>query len=1484
MNKKKISQIVNYSVDDISRELAPNIRNSYDDTMTIIRRKKMQSNDAESSANKSVIEMDKVKEQSVKSIKGIDKCINNGNEQPVNNVSDDRGVSAKVSSISNTLSESTLSLISVTYSGFKELIHNIELYSNTHINFSKKLSESVGGISTVIDEMDKRSKISNKVDTKKQFQLEDMLSGNVTVGKIMSAVGSTIATFKGTNDGVDDGSTVEGPSALKSSMDGLIMYLSQMFFSNLDSKKANSKLVDTFRNGSRKLYDYLIDDKDENSGLRQTKVAKTAVAIGDKLKNSKFTKYVPLGDELVDALSKENIDMMSDSIGSKIFKGIFGDKLADKFSTKNTVEKTTAVSFDMSSHNAINTIIPGYLAKILSALSGQEEIAYHYSSGKFKKTSTIRQDHGEKLRKAVLGGRGKDGKLDKGNEKWQRLAKNVFGEKYTDAKAKYDEVFKDLVDKQLDTPEKIKTMLNDDNSEILTELLASMTGEGNEYKLKDLASSIFTSRVEKSKINRSDEYGGSTMNAFNDDTGLDHSAGMDKSTLEMGSHFSADNYDLLTSMVGNLGEIKNLLLQYFNNRQYTGSSNPNGGPSSGSGSIVKDIISKVEDYTSESSNSQTTNSRPVGRNSGRSNRPSRPDSADSTSSIVSETLTTVAGLGNVDGVEVDKIMDIVGNVSKMGVLSRITSKIPKFSLKRKKDKGSESSVTPIDVDSVIGDLLGRTNISPDGTSDFAETIKDLAGNIPGMDDSKKSLLKTLLGGISMLKSNKLSGTLGKIKGTTNTLGKSSGNLGMLTGVGITGLGMLSSLLFGGGKASASELGSAPVAPPSPVGTNVDVMASTFGSANFKDIATKAFNISPIGSYLSMSKYGMDPIKPASSVMSKISGWFAKLGSSIDSIGGSVSSGSSSSTGGTTTGSTGTASANGITGTNQEIVWKFLRANGYSEAAAAGVMGNIQQECGFNPSAVEAGNNIGHGLFQWSFDRWSGPNGLDAYAKSKGKDWTDIGLQIEFMNYEVTQGGESSCFAIYGYNSSLAGFKGQNDVNYATEMFCWSYERPSAIHANMTNRLNWANTYYNQFKGTSSTSTATADNSSTQTSGSTASAQSGSTMTSTSGTGSTTTGGAGNAIPGNTASSSKREKAVQIALQQLGKPYGWGAKGPNTFDCSGLVTYSYTQAGVPLPNERTQEMFNVNTTNYTKVSASQLSRGDLVMMDTFYDPSVPNHVGIYLGDGTFVEAGDPICITKLVDNSPYYKVVGYLRVNDAGAVGTNSTASATTNEALGGSATETQQKSIAYITLTESEKQAIKDRIQSRLSATYGNAAKAAVSGNQSDGSSISLETPNSTGSNDNSEYTSEDGYPTGGNGSTGSSTNNDFSTVSSVTNITNNYYNNTTNNSNINYSSNFETDKKSLDIMKSIFESTSSISKYTKEAWENIIKIVEKVRTSNEYLSENNELADSTNELLKNLKLQYINIEGGNGGTSDSPRSNGFELDVSIMENLLRGT
>jgi cell wall-associated NlpC family hydrolase len=111
-----------------------------------------------------------------------------------------------------------------------------------------------------------------------------------------------------------------------------------------------------------------------------------------------------------------------------------------------------------------------------------------------------------------------------------------------------------------------------------------------------------------------------------------------------------------------------------------------------------------------------------------------------------------------------------------------------------------------------------------------------------------------------------------------------------------------------------------------------------------------------------------------------------------------------------------------------------------------------------------------------------------------------------------------------------------------------------------------------------------------------------TTTSTIGVGGSTT--ATNNVP----TSSQAGKAVSYAYSKLGDPYVYGATGPSSFDCSGLVQAAWAYAGVSIPRTTYEQVAALPA-----VSTSDLQPGDLLFFDG------DGHVGIYVGGGYLIDA-------------------------------------------------------------------------------------------------------------------------------------------------------------------------------------------------------------------------------------------------------------------------
>ncbi|MDQ0950736.1 cell wall-associated NlpC family hydrolase [Streptomyces phaeochromogenes] len=95
-------------------------------------------------------------------------------------------------------------------------------------------------------------------------------------------------------------------------------------------------------------------------------------------------------------------------------------------------------------------------------------------------------------------------------------------------------------------------------------------------------------------------------------------------------------------------------------------------------------------------------------------------------------------------------------------------------------------------------------------------------------------------------------------------------------------------------------------------------------------------------------------------------------------------------------------------------------------------------------------------------------------------------------------------------------------------------------------------------------------------------------------------------------SAQGKKAVEYATKQIGKPYEWGAEGPNTFDCSGLTSKAWAAAGQGIPRTSQEQWKQLD-----RIAVEAMRPGDLIIYN-----SDASHVALYIGDGAIIHAPRP----------------------------------------------------------------------------------------------------------------------------------------------------------------------------------------------------------------------------------------------------------------------
>ena len=121
------------------------------------------------------------------------------------------------------------------------------------------------------------------------------------------------------------------------------------------------------------------------------------------------------------------------------------------------------------------------------------------------------------------------------------------------------------------------------------------------------------------------------------------------------------------------------------------------------------------------------------------------------------------------------------------------------------------------------------------------------------------------------------------------------------------------------------------------------------------------------------------------------------------------------------------------------------------------------------------------------------------------------------------------------------------------------------------------------------------------------------------------------VPAEALTDSEFAAIYKEAQKYVGTPYVWGGSTPDTgFDCSGYVCWVYNQNGYDVGRTTANGLWNKSQ----HISEAEAKPGDLVFFEGTYDTPGKSHVGIYLGNGKMVSAGDPIKYADI--HSPYWQ--------------------------------------------------------------------------------------------------------------------------------------------------------------------------------------------------------------------------------------------------------
>lgn len=140
--------------------------------------------------------------------------------------------------------------------------------------------------------------------------------------------------------------------------------------------------------------------------------------------------------------------------------------------------------------------------------------------------------------------------------------------------------------------------------------------------------------------------------------------------------------------------------------------------------------------------------------------------------------------------------------------------------------------------------------------------------------------------------------------------------------------------------------------------------------------------------------------------------------------------------------------NGTALQNEKIAFAYFVSQGYTKAAAAGIIGNFYVESGMNPTQVQIGGGPGHGLGQWGYNDDGGRyNQLLAWAAKNNLSPTNLGTQLAWTVKEMVS---------FGMDPTM---KSITNVAAATEYFGREWERPACLACSLNERIGYANQAY-----------------------------------------------------------------------------------------------------------------------------------------------------------------------------------------------------------------------------------------------------------------------------------------------------------------------------------------------------------------------------------------------------------------------------------------
>lgn len=1435
--------------------------------------------------------------------------------------------------------------------GFKNVINSVYDLSNiTRAIYTQELSQ-LQTINKSLTDLAKVSNIGGAGAISQAGSIENLLTTGFSMAKLTKAMEVNAAkSFKT--------SWLKGNALQSSEMDLLDLLqgiqtnptgtIAQFLVSKGMSKILGGEKIQKINTAAREASLSIFNTLQDPELLETNKTFKKILTTGDKIANNKFLKHIPL----VNLLKEENI---KNSL-TKLNKDIFGGKydLTSKFDSENKVDKSTAVPFDMGTHVTINEVIPGYLAKILSAITGQPEIYNDYSSGKWM----TKQELDEKIateEKSSLKSGFKTKRL-------KDLVKDVWGEDAGDKSDLLSSIVKNAAIHKEDL-EKLKDGKNDSDIDELIKFIDSGT-----FKKLSYRNAIVSLRSKYNSI-KYNTASGSAKNAYTFNNDLYQKLGLSKilkqepnnnsSVVETTS--STDSFELLTTIDSTVTEIKNILEGWWDDTTFSNPFSPSPTkpsdptPSGPSSSVLSNIFPASSELKLPSLEKSTLATSTVAGAVEKSKLSIAKDllttkvggAKESLPPITKKPKVSLGAKGVVGAVLATGGKVIKGTPSAVGKLPSKVKSVPKAtstvtggktipnttlgklatsSSTEPVTKGKATTVNNVKAATVAKD---KTVKSKAKVADKDEVLKQIKENAEKYNETaqkqnkllEKENLKFLAIANSMSKGTSTLATTSKGASTASTVAKAAAKTGilgkLLKGAGIPLALILgaSGLLLKGSTASADELTGNPL--DDAVSPNIKTALDKSGP----DVSRQALYMSPVGNLVLTKKYGLNPTNPSESVMNKISRWFDTLTQAVKSSSSTSSSSSSSSSGSS-------GSASGVPGDKKAFLklpidndFGVDKTKMYAELKAKSgrvrrwlggsdenldKVAEIVRSNGMAPEiffAYELQEGLSGGLgwlnhTYYTGDPYGDAKSVSAWAVATAKDtspmnlaWVDGANSPAGPSMDVREKGNADA------NSLPAGSIGRMYLR-GTAAAVWGAYAPEWLNASTNGVANYGDPIkgcmeaLERWKGSSSSSKSSSSNASPSNSSNSSSSSSSSSASASSSSG------------GSSGSSKGKDYVATLA----GRVIGSGQCYALTSQYAAYIDPQHIGGGLvggmaaaDIGKDYPWDKWGWEVVNNPKYS--DLRPGDILNFKRSgkigsYGPADASwgHTGIIgnvMGNNQFeFYDQNPGAVKKTVITwtdggaSSIIHPPGSVAGSNSGS--SNSSSASTAN-------TEFKWK------LSDAEQEKIYNRVVTKYTKAYEDSIKVSTAESSSASNSNSNTGSSSGSSNDYSDYLPQNptinGDGTGGSNTGGSNTGGNSGSSSgsasdiiidgngnfivppnagnNVTNTTNNYYEKVDE----------EVDKEKLRIIEEILNSVRLVGGYTKNNLDTIKKILEELEQSNTLLDSNNDLSETTNTLLQQLKFGN-NSNGTTGGITGDVSESGsldFLLDISPMKPIIQG-